>query len=1285
MARSKIEELANGVAQSYDREVSENGEDSLAKIARWIPPGSTVLDLGTGPGALGRYLRDAKRCTVDGVEIDRAVADAARGYYRQLHIVDLENTDLGALVASARYDVIVCADVLEHLRDPAFVLRQLPSLLSDSGRVLISMPNVAYAGVIAGLLAGEFAYTPAGLLDTTHLRFYTRSGLFELLGSAGMEVRRMDRVTVGLYQSEFRELFVDAFPAGLSHYLLGRPEAQTYQFIVEAIPAHADARDNVALLVSEAPRVELQFSCRAYWRGREDNFDESRSTFQMATIGREHQEISLAIESGARTVTAIRIDPCDRPGFVHLHDLRLFSGAGDCVFAWDGSTEYLGSCRSNDLYFACDRGSSEVIAVATGFDPWFLLTLPDGVAGQTARVELVMSWPKSADYLAVTRQLAEFGVRVNAGAELELLDREVARLRRELDAAGSSREAERRELIAARAELEAELDRAIQQGRAATDVLRAFVRSEAEQWRLTSTRLAALASQLLQSRSWQLGTNVGDFISTARGRPVPMLAHKLYAAIEGLQTATANEDDPRAWVAGQRHRFDAFAALAREVLQSNRLRFGRVAAQAFNVAKLSRPEPGPVELLPSALDLAQAQIDLIARQIERALATLRPRNASTQRAIERPVLRAHRATVDIVVCVHNALDDVRACLESLIEHTTPPYNLILIDDGSREDTAALLRDFAAEQGAVLRRNEQARGYTFAANQGLRESAAEYVVLLNSDTIVTPGWIDRMVRCGESSDAIGAIGPFSNCASEQSIPLVLGPDGDWSMNPLPHGMTVAQMGELVAMRSAVAYPRVPFLNGFCYMIKRTAIARVGIFDEEHFGAGYGEENDYSLRLGKAGFELAIADDAYVFHHQSKSYSHERRKALAERAGHILGTLHTQALIGERLSAMQRSLAVAGARARQALAMEQREIIAAAHARFVGKRVAFLLPVCYPGGGANVVIQEALAMKQSLGVDVHLINLSAHREQYTAGFPGVDLPVVWAPSETAESIRPLASSFDAVIATADRSVQWMAQLPPRVVRGYYIQDYEPYFYPTGSAPWRVAAQSYTCLPDLVRFTKSQWNKREVLQHHRVDCTVVGPSLETTLFAPRGERPDHRRPRVLAMIRFETPRRNPELTLRVLETAWKARGGDFDVVLFGASTDDQRVARHVRAGWTNVGVITREQTAALFAEMDVFLDCSGWQAMGLTMLEAMACGVACIGPQRGGAGEFVVDRKNGILVDTASERACVDALIGLLGDAALQAELRKNAVVDVVKYTPELSAVRILDALFVEGERK
>ncbi|MFD2378075.1 class I SAM-dependent methyltransferase [Ottowia pentelensis] len=181
-------------------------------LAARIPTGARVLDLGCGSGAVGRHLAARGGAgPIDGLTISRQEANLAAPHYRRVEVANLESADLTALFAPASYDIIVCADVLEHIRHPEQVLAQCRTLLAEGGRALLSIPNAGYVGLLAELMAGEFRYRPEGLLDETHLRFFTRRTLLRMLTEARWAVDEVETVQRQLPDSEFNVAF-DALP-----------------------------------------------------------------------------------------------------------------------------------------------------------------------------------------------------------------------------------------------------------------------------------------------------------------------------------------------------------------------------------------------------------------------------------------------------------------------------------------------------------------------------------------------------------------------------------------------------------------------------------------------------------------------------------------------------------------------------------------------------------------------------------------------------------------------------------------------------------------------------------------------------------------------------------------------------------------------------------------------------------------------------------------------------------------------------------------------------------------
>ncbi|AWC20843.1 N-acetylglucosaminyl-diphospho-decaprenol L-rhamnosyltransferase [Aminobacter sp. MSH1] len=239
--------------------------------------------------------------------------------------------------------------------------------------------------------------------------------------------------------------------------------------------------------------------------------------------------------------------------------------------------------------------------------------------------------------------------------------------------------------------------------------------------------------------------------------------------------------------------------------------------------------------------------------------------------------------VDIVICVHNALDEVRACIDSVIRARSDHFveRLILVDDGSAAETAQYLAELGSIPGVELLRSDEATGYTKAANRGLRYSTAETIVLLNSDTVVPLGWIAKLRSTLSYSPDIGLVGPLSNAATYQSVPRVVDEAGKFAVNILPADTSVDDYDRWLQERSqdVEIRPRVQLLNGFCIMLKRSVIEKIGYLDEASFPRGYGEENDYCFRAGDAGFGLLVSIDTFVFHSKSASYGSTMRDKLA----------------------------------------------------------------------------------------------------------------------------------------------------------------------------------------------------------------------------------------------------------------------------------------------------------------------------------------------------------------------------------------------------------------------
>ena len=215
-------------------------------------------------------------------------------------------------------------------------------------------------------------------------------------------------------------------------------------------------------------------------------------------------------------------------------------------------------------------------------------------------------------------------------------------------------------------------------------------------------------------------------------------------------------------------------------------------------------------------------------------------------------------SLSVVVPVYNAVDELNHCLESLEATVEPGVEVILIDDASPNTSVREMLSAWAHRclkGWRFERNERNLGFVGTANRGMRLVSGD-VVLLNSDTVTTQGWLQGLQRCLDSDKNIATATPWTNNGEIVSIPAFC------ASNPIPNDPDA--VAGCIAAAGQVVYPEIPTAVGFCMAISRRAINRVGPFDEVLFGKGYGEENDFSMRVAKVGMRNVLCDDVYVVH-------------------------------------------------------------------------------------------------------------------------------------------------------------------------------------------------------------------------------------------------------------------------------------------------------------------------------------------------------------------------------------------------------------------------------------
>ncbi len=229
----------------------------------------------------------------------------------------------------------------------------------------------------------------------------------------------------------------------------------------------------------------------------------------------------------------------------------------------------------------------------------------------------------------------------------------------------------------------------------------------------------------------------------------------------------------------------------------------------------------------------------------------------------------------IIIPVYNAFDEAIRCLKSIALHS-PGEKVVVVDDASPDgvfEYYCSLHNLSLEH-LSFDRNEENLGYGGSCNRGIVLAGDDDVVLLNSDTIVTAGWIEKLKRAAYSRKRVGTVTPFTNNGAICSLPH-FGID-----NNLPSDLSVDEFAALVEEVADGTYPELPTCVGFCVYICREALKACGMFKAEAFPRGYGEENDVSLRFAQAGYSNLLDPSTFIYHGGSASFQEEKSELMEQ---------------------------------------------------------------------------------------------------------------------------------------------------------------------------------------------------------------------------------------------------------------------------------------------------------------------------------------------------------------------------------------------------------------------
>lgn len=861
-----------------------------------------VLDVGCAEGDLARVLTE-RGAVVSGVEGDPAAAEVARPTLDRLLIGDLDRVDLLAEFGAGSFDAVILGDVLEHLVNPGGVLRQARDLLSEDGRVIISLPNVAHAAVRLSLLLGRWRYRELGLLDRTHLRFFTRETLEELLGDAGLRPVEREQTTAGPFDTELG-LRADEVAPDVVAQVLADPDAHVYQFVWSAGRADRTSRladlltENAALAErlrqAEATAAQLEPRLRdaeaalqdaAAWRSwaaeRLRRADEERTELSRwrgravaAETALEHARATVAAVHGS---TSWRVSAPVRA----VAPVKTLVSAGIEQRAWraDRRQALWRSVRLRGV-----RGAFRAAVAATGGDDGYrawiarngTLTGADVAAigrhiatwADPPLISVVMpTYDSSPEHLAeairsvqdqlyshwqliVVDDASPTKTPLTAVAELAGGDPRVITVQRSVN--GGIAQATNDGIDRADGALVAFLDH--------DDVLAPHA-------------LYLLAAELVADPDLALIYTDEDKLDAAglRYGPAfkPDLNLDLLHAVNYVNHLTAVRTDLLRELHGLRTGYDgaqdhdlvlravdrAGAARVRHVPHVAYHWRAHVGSQTFSSGQLDRATDASRRAVRELLHGRGHAV-----QVEPA-----PHLAMWNRVVW--PLPQPAPSVTIVIPTRDRVDLLRRAVEGVLEQTDYPALQLLIADNESASprTAEYLAQIQAHPQVQVLPVPGPFNFSAINNAAVAASDTELVLLLNNDVLVRePGWLREMVSHIVRPD-VGVVGAklYYGDGRVQHAGAILGIGGvaGHSHKHLPGG-EVGYGGRLILTQEMSA------VTGACLLTRRALWDELGGLDEAEFAIAF-NDIDYCLRVRAAGYRVVWTPYAELDHLESAS--------------------------------------------------------------------------------------------------------------------------------------------------------------------------------------------------------------------------------------------------------------------------------------------------------------------------------------------------------------------------------------------------------------------------------
>ncbi len=601
---------------------------------------------------------------------------------------------------------------------------------------------------------------------------------------------------------------------------------------------------------------------------------------------------------------------------------------------------------------------------------------------------------------------------------------------------------------------------------------------------------------------------------------------------------------------------------------------------------------------------------------------------------------------DVIIPVYKSPEWVKLCVYALCRNTTYINKIYLINDCDDMFTMNCLNNLKNKYSVIeVVQNEKNLGFVKTSNKGLKLSCADYVLLLNTDCIVTSRTIEKLIHHLEKDDSIGLICPISSNAANLTLEMF-------------EGFTYEQMDLLLERKFIGQCFDACTVVGNCLMITKKCIQEVGYLDEI-YGTGYGEETDYQFKAMEKGFKAKVAIDSYVFHKSEVSFgtSKEKQEKLKK----------NQAIFFERWGAKY-----------QKLMTEYRKNdpiqyilsnLGEEDKKLDFEFLIYLIGFTKAAGGINMTVDlvNYLAMNN---VPCNILY----------GFSdGYDEIMLFAPIQVNHVHY---YTFKKIVSTIYFSTYYAKMLADqyKIPLISFAQGYEPYF--ENGADYGVAELSYK-LPDHI-LTISNYLKEKYKSTFQMNSTVISNGISYDLLYKENI---HTELKVVTMIIRNNYLKGDFIQLDLFKRLTKDYP-QLEINLLCNNSHIKLPFYEKKQGKVNVfyGPFTRKEIADVLQKSDLYIDTSLTEGFGLMPLEAMASGNVVIVSDSGGIRDYIKDQVNGFVVPEVNNvEAYLNKIDILLKNKKMYHEMKENMKNTSKKFDYDAVVEKYIDYFSQDHSRK